>query len=135
MTAITLANLHDALREVDAWVDAYPADTVLALWEAEAWKMLDYASWEALCESRGWTKRISLPRPERREIVSTLRQEGMSTRAIAAATQPRDPSTATGPLLCTYCAREWPCPDRAAVGTLLPDPSNRLLRHLTGEAS
>jgi hypothetical protein len=30
---------------------------------------------------------------------------------------------------------EWPCPDRAAVGTLLPDPSNHMLLHLTGGAS
>ena len=84
--AITWSNLREALLEVDAWVDAYPAETVLALWEAQAWKMLDYPSWEALCDARGWTKRVALPRPERREVVATLRQEGMSTRAIAAAT-------------------------------------------------
>jgi len=48
---------------------------------------------------------------------------------------PRVASNATGPILCTDCGREWPCPDRAAVGTLLPDPSNQLLRHLTGDAS
>lgn len=83
---IDWSNLREALAEVDQWVDAYPADTVLALWEARAWEMLDYANWEALCDARGWTKRVALPRPERREIVSTLRQEGMSTRAIAAAT-------------------------------------------------
>lgn len=47
--------------------------------------MLDMASWEALCDSRGWTRRVALPRPERREVVERLRQEGMSTRAIAAA--------------------------------------------------
>lgn len=87
MTAtVTLANLQDALAEVDQWVDAYPADTVLALWEARAWEMLHYDSWESLCDSRGWTKRVALPRPERREVVATLRQEGMSTRAIASAT-------------------------------------------------
>lgn len=82
---ITLDTLAAALTEVDAWVDAYPADTVLALWEARAWEMLDLQSWEALCDSRGWTRRVALPRPERQEIVGRLRQEGMSTRAIAAA--------------------------------------------------
>lgn len=83
---VTLANLHAALQEVDAWVDAYPAETVLALWDARAWEMMQYPTWEALCDSRGWTRRVALPRPERREVVATLRQEGMSTRAIAAAT-------------------------------------------------
>jgi len=83
---ITLDTLAAALTEVDVWVDAYPADTVLALWEARAWEMLDLQSWEALCDSRGWTRRVALPRPERQEIVGRLRQEGMSTRAIAAAT-------------------------------------------------
>lgn len=34
---------------------------------------------------------------------------------------------------CAACSQlagipiEWPCPDRQAVGTLLPDPANRLL--------
>ena len=45
---------------------------------------------------------------------------------------PKVASNAGGPILCTDCGREWPCPDRAAVGTLLPDPSNHMLRHLTG---
>jgi len=81
-----LDELHEALLTVDQWVDAYPAETVLALWDARAWEMLDYPSWEALCDSRGWTKRVALPRPERVEVVAALRQEGMSTRAIAAAT-------------------------------------------------
>ena len=36
-------------------------------------------------------------------------------------------------LTCAACSQlagipiEWPCPDRQAVGTLLPDPTNRLL--------
>lgn len=85
MKRVDWSNLQDALQEVDAWADAYPAETVLALWEARAWEMLDFRSWEALCASRGWTK-VSLPAVERRETVGELRQAGMSTRAIAAAT-------------------------------------------------
>lgn len=51
--------------------------------------------------------------------------------------QPAEYSNATGPITCARCSLagrpvEWPCPDRAAVGTLLPDPSNHMLRHLTG---
>jgi hypothetical protein len=83
---VTSANLRDALTEVDDWVDAYPAETVLALWEARAWEMLSLQSWDDLCDSRGWTKRVALPRPERREVVAELRSAGMSTRAIASAT-------------------------------------------------
>lgn len=48
---------------------------------------------------------------------------------------PKVASNADGPIICTGCGQEWPCPDRAAVGTLLPDPSNRLLLHLTGQAA
>jgi hypothetical protein len=42
-------------------------------------------------------------------------------------------SAATQGLTCQACSLlagmpiEWPCPDRAAVGDLLPDHSNRLL--------
>lgn len=92
MKSVNMATLREALEEVDAWVEMVekveatrPTETVIALWEAQSWKMLDYPSWEALCASRGWTRNV-LPMVERREVVAELRQEGMSTRAIAAAT-------------------------------------------------
>jgi len=40
---------------------------------------------------------------------------------------------------CAYCSDlagrwiPWPCPDRAAIGALLPDPSNRLLPPIPGD--
>lgn len=71
----------DAVRE---WVDEYPEATVLALWEARAWTELGYETWDALVAGE-WSRSIVLPRPERREVVGRLRQEGMSTRAIASA--------------------------------------------------
>lgn len=40
---------------------------------------------------------------------------------------PIEHSNAAGPMVCVYDGRDWPCPDRQAIGTLLPDPTNRLL--------
>lgn len=89
MKSVNLSNLHEALAEVDGWVqmaeETFPSETVAALYQARAWEMLACNSWESLCDSRGWSN-FGLAIGARREVVSTLRQEGMSTRAIAAAT-------------------------------------------------
>lgn len=64
-----------------------------ALWElikeayaSRAWASLGYASWDDYCTQEFGTSRIRLPREERREVVSSMREIGMSTRAIASAT-------------------------------------------------
>src|SRR5690606_22189968 len=51
-----------------------------------AWAALGYNSWDAYCAAEFGTSRIPLPREERREIVTSLREAGLSTRAIASAT-------------------------------------------------
>lgn len=63
-----------------------------ALWElikeayaSRAWASLGYASWDDYCTQEFGTSRIRLPREERREVVSSMREIGMSTRAIGAA--------------------------------------------------
>ena len=64
-----------------------------ALWElikeayvSRAWASLGYSSWDDYCTQEFGTSRIRLPREERREVVSSMREIGMSTRAIASAT-------------------------------------------------
>lgn len=81
---MTPEEIRAGVDEVREWVDEYPEATVLALWEARAWVEMGYDSWDALVAGE-WSRSIVLPRPERREVVGRLRQEGMSTRAIAAA--------------------------------------------------
>ncbi|QLY33956.1 hypothetical protein H0264_18525 [Nocardia huaxiensis] len=72
-------------------------DTIRAragqLWElieqaylTRAWVALDYDSWDAYCAAEFDGARLRIPREERSEIVASLREIGMSTRAIAAAT-------------------------------------------------
>jgi transposase-like protein len=51
-----------------------------------AWSALDYADWDGYCATEFGTSRLRLPREERPEIVSSLRESGLSVRAIAAAT-------------------------------------------------
>ena len=64
-----------------------------ALWElikeayaSRAWASLGYASWDDYCTQEFGTSRIRLPREERQEVVASMREIGMSTRAIVAAT-------------------------------------------------
>ena len=66
---------------------------VEAIWElvkqafqSRAWAALGYDSWDDYCTREFGTSRIRLPREERQEVVASMREIGMSTRAIAAAT-------------------------------------------------
>jgi Sigma-70, region 4 len=55
-----------------------------ACYKGRADLALGYHSWEAYCEAEfSETRAVRLDRERRREIVTTLRAEGMSTRAIA----------------------------------------------------
>ena len=48
------------------------------------WKALEYESWDAYCDDVIGA-RLQIPREDRREFVLTMRQAGMSTRAIGTA--------------------------------------------------
>lgn len=65
---------------------------VEAIWElikqayqSRAWAALGYDSWDDYCTREFGTSRIRLPREERQEVVASMREIGMSTRAIGTA--------------------------------------------------
>jgi hypothetical protein len=51
-----------------------------------AWVALEYGSWDEYCIGEFGDARLRIPREERPELVCSLRQAGMSIRAIASAT-------------------------------------------------
>ena len=53
---------------------------------SRAWSALGYQSWDDYCTREFGTSRLRLPREERQEVVGSLRDAGLSIRAIAAAT-------------------------------------------------
>jgi hypothetical protein len=53
---------------------------------SRAWASLGYGTWDAYIEAEFGSTRLALPREERAETVQSMRQAGMSLRAIAAAT-------------------------------------------------
>ena len=64
-----------------------------AIWELikqayieRAWDALGYSSWDDYCTREFGSSRLRLPREERAEVVSSLRESGLSIRAIASAT-------------------------------------------------
>ena len=66
---------------------------VIGLWQlirdayvGRAWVALGYESWDAYCAAEFPTSRLRLPREERSEVVNSLREAGLSIRAIEAAT-------------------------------------------------
>lgn len=51
-----------------------------------AWAALGYDGWDDYCTREFGTSRLRLPREERSEVVASLRESGLSVRAIASAT-------------------------------------------------
>ena len=59
---------------------------VVSAYRLRAWAALGYDSWDQYVGTEFGTTKLSLPREERGEIVRSLRDEGLSIRAISAAT-------------------------------------------------
>jgi transposase-like protein len=50
---------------------------------SRAWAALGYSTWDAYCETEFRSYRLKLPLEDRREAVASLREAGLSVRAIA----------------------------------------------------
>ncbi|MGF2946852.1 hypothetical protein [Mycobacterium sp. Lab-001] len=61
-------------------------ELVKQAYEQRAWLALGYSSWDDYCTREFGTTRLRLPREERAEVVASLRESGLSIRAIASAT-------------------------------------------------
>jgi hypothetical protein len=61
-------------------------ELITTAYEGRAWEALGYSSWDDLCTREFGSGRLRLPREERAEVVASLRESGLSIRAIAAAT-------------------------------------------------
>jgi hypothetical protein len=61
-------------------------DLIAKAYTERAWSALGYSSWDAYCDAEFGTSRLRLPREERAEVVASLRESGLSIRAIASAT-------------------------------------------------
>lgn len=60
-------------------------ELVVEAWTGRAWAALGYGTWDSYIAAEFGSARLRLPAEERREVVVSLRDAGMSTRAIAAA--------------------------------------------------
>src|SRR6478735_3053277 len=92
-----------AVRTLSAEEARTLTDSILAsatvLWDlikeayyGRAWVALGYESWDVYCIKELGASRLRIPREERPEMVASLRESGMSIRAIASATG-ADPKT------------------------------------------
>lgn len=59
---------------------------IVEAWEVRAWASLGYSSWDDYCRREFGNQRLQLPREERTEQIQSMREAGMSIRAIASAT-------------------------------------------------
>jgi hypothetical protein len=79
----------DDARELVGLINAQLADlwdNVTRLYAGRGWLALGYGSWDEMCRAEFDTSHLRIPRSERAETVASLREAGLSVRAIAAAT-------------------------------------------------
>jgi len=74
--ALTLALRQSLTVSWDLLVEAY---------QRRAWAALGYESWDAYTDAELGETRLRLPREQRREVVASMTEAGMSTRAIGSA--------------------------------------------------
>lgn len=60
-------------------------ELLVEAYQRRAWAALGYASWDAYTDAELGETRLRLPREERREVVVSMTEAGMSTRAISSA--------------------------------------------------
>lgn len=88
MTNVLEISSQDARRitdQIKAGVEAV-WHLIEQAYTTRAWSVLGYPSWDDYCTREFGTSRLRLPREERQEVVASLRESGLSIRAIAAAT-------------------------------------------------
>jgi hypothetical protein len=74
--ALTLALRQSLTVSWDLLVEAY---------QRRAWAALGYESWDAYTDAELGETRLRLPREQRREVVASMTEAGMSSRAIGSA--------------------------------------------------
>lgn len=60
-------------------------ELLIEAYQRRAWAALGYDSWDAYTDAELGETRLRLPREERREVVASMTEAGMSTRAIGSA--------------------------------------------------
>lgn len=67
-------------------MDAELWEKMMDLYEGRAWIALGFSSWGELCDTEFKANNFRIPREDRREVVMSMRERGMSVRAISQAT-------------------------------------------------
>lgn len=60
-------------------------ELLVEAYQRRAWAALGYGSWDAYTDAELGEARLRLPREQRREVVASMTEAGMSTRAIGSA--------------------------------------------------
>ncbi|WP_378735998.1 hypothetical protein [Nocardia brasiliensis] len=81
---VSVSAARELTDRIRAGVDAV-WELIMRAFTTRVWTALGYASWDEYCAKEFDTTRLRLPREQRREVVASMHEIGMSTRAIASA--------------------------------------------------
>ncbi|MFX0573132.1 hypothetical protein [Nocardia nepalensis] len=81
---VSASAARELTGRIRAGVDAV-WELIMRAFTTRVWIVLGYDSWDEYCAKEFDTTRLRLPREQRREVVASMHEIGMSTRAIASA--------------------------------------------------
>lgn len=121
LTADEAGELVDRIRQLTTvtW------SAVVRLYQGRGWLALGYESWDECCDAEFDGARIKLPREDRREVVASMADQGMSNRAIAAAIGVSEPTVRRD----QGASNDAPDPKVAAINAELQTHANEQQAH------
>lgn len=82
---LTAENARELTRKIRVGLEGTYA-LIIDAFKGRAWTALGYPTWDAYCQGEFGALSLQPPREERQQVILSLRESGMSTRAIASAT-------------------------------------------------
>ena len=83
-TDLGAADARELTRQIRVGLE-HSYTLIIAAWRGRAWRSMGYHSWDAYCQEEFGNLPMQPPREERQAVVLSLREAGMSVRAIASA--------------------------------------------------
>lgn len=85
VTEFTADEASEHTKKIRAWAE-FGWQLIADAYQRRAWAALGYQTWDSYCNGEFPSVHLRLPREDRQQVVTSLRDAGLSTRAIAAAT-------------------------------------------------
>lgn len=84
-TVLDASSARELTRQIKVGLE-HSYTLIIAAYRGQAWGSMGYSSWDAYCQGEFGNLALQPPHEERQSVIMSMREAGMSIRAISAAT-------------------------------------------------